>query len=362
MNKFILTIALLAFTIFIQAQNIGFSIDLNGTESTSSSYVYDITATNNGGASENIALYQIKIYFETAEVANPAYTKDPDGTLGWDTSFDTSPDILAASNPAVPTDHDMSIEISATDANFAGTDLASGASAVVGRLAFDAMPGAIDATSAIYFGTNPETDAALLYNDNSFVTSYPITNAQPQQALPVEISSFEVTKRGEKSAELVWVTQSEQNASHFEIERSYTGADFEYVGSVEAMGESKETVSYDYIDRTIELNTNQNTIVYYRLKVMDNDGSFEYTDVKNISFETEDVEVVVHPNPTADYVVLNSDAAITGVSIFDIDGKLLVDNLPYEGKVDFTSLNSGMYNVMIHTENGNFLKSIVKID
>ncbi len=180
-------------------------------------------------------------------------------------------------------------------------------------------------------------------------------------ALPVEISSFDVIKRNESSAELLWNTESEQNASHFEIERAYDGINFEYLGTVQATGESSSTVSYDFLDRTIQLSGNK-TIVYYRLKAVDNDASFEYSEIKNVDFAGDDVEVVVHPNPTADYVTISVGLEITGVTIFDIDGKILRDNLPYDGKVDLTSLNTGMYNIIVHTQGGDFLKPVIKID
>ncbi len=181
-------------------------------------------------------------------------------------------------------------------------------------------------------------------------------------ALPIEISSFDVTKRGERSAVLNWTTSSEQNASHYEIERSYNGSAYDYVGSVTAVGESKELVHYDFVDQQIDLSSTQNTMVYYRLKMLDNDGSYEYSEVKVIEFEARDIDVEVSPNPTADFIQLHSTAAITGVTIYGINGQILQDNIAYDGKLDFTNFQNGMYKIVVFTENGTFVKSIVKID
>ena len=361
MKNIFYSLILLAGCVSMNAQDLTFDAILNTTESTATSYAYDIIATNSGAVTENIATYQLKIYYEDAEVTSPVFTTDNDGDLGWGTSFDAPPVIAAASNPSVPTTHDMSIEVAATDDAFLGTDMVAGAQVLLGRITFTASPGDIDGTSAIYFGTNPETDGALFYAGNDFA-NHEITNDSPTQLLPIELSSFEVAKRGEDAASLTWTTETEVNASHFEVEKSYTGASFTNVGEVKAEGESKTSQDYGFIDSDVELIPNQVTIVYYRLKMVDNDGAYEYSEVKSVEFEVRNVELEIHPNPTTDFITVTADSKITGITIVDVDGKIIRDNVNYESKLDLTNLTSGMYKVLISTENGEFIKSVVKLD
>lgn len=208
-------------------------------------------------------------------------------------------------------------------------------------------------------GTNPSTTLRL-------ATGTSLDPGTIQDALgallPIELAEFEVSKRGENASLLEWMTVSEVNASHFEIERSYDAQNFDYLGYVNAQGESKEAVSYQFIDSDFQLSQTASNIIYYRLKMVDNDGSFEYSEVKLLRFDNDDFEVGVHPNPTADFITIDSDSEIKGITILDIDGKIISDNIPYTGKVDLTSLSAGMYKILISTENGNFLKSVVKVD
>jgi hypothetical protein len=87
--------------------------------------------------------------------------------------------------------------------------------------------------------------------------------------LPVELLYFEGTKYKTFNS-LKWATASEQNSSHFDIERSEDGENWKTIGSKSAAGNSQTKINYSHLDSYI----NQNN-VYYRLLQYDIDGKFE---------------------------------------------------------------------------------------
>jgi hypothetical protein len=89
---------------------------------------------------------------------------------------------------------------------------------------------------------------------------------------PVELLSFTGRKVADH-ASLMWVTASEKNSSYFSIEKSDDAINFSEIGTVKAQGNSDNIVNYTFDDNHF------NGTAYYRLKIIDQDGTFEYSDV-----------------------------------------------------------------------------------
>jgi hypothetical protein len=87
---------------------------------------------------------------------------------------------------------------------------------------------------------------------------------------PVELLYFTVKEEGNNAA-LRWSTASEKNSSYFSIEKSNDGINFSEIGTVNARGFSSNLVTYGYEDRQFYSTS------YYRLKMVDIDGSYEYS-------------------------------------------------------------------------------------
>ena len=117
--------------------------------------------------------------------------------------------------------------------------------------------------------------------------------------LPVELLAFTAEPLGNKNALLQWTTASEINNSHFDVERSYDGRTFEGVGKVAGNGNSQHHIEYSYTDASVS--KVQNT-VYYRLKQVDFDGAYEYSDIRVVRFDAvgNDMQLVAYPNPMND--------------------------------------------------------------
>jgi hypothetical protein len=97
--------------------------------------------------------------------------------------------------------------------------------------------------------------------------------------LPVTLAQFNGYLQN-NTVLLKWKTSTEENASHFEIERSVNGAPFQKIGTVNAKGDGSITADYSFID-----NGPQPVSNVYRLKVVDKDGTFFYSTLVNIKLE-----------------------------------------------------------------------------
>ena len=124
---------------------------------------------------------------------------------------------------------------------------------------------------------------------------------------------------------LDWATTNEQNSKKFDVERSLNGTSFSRIGYVNAAGNSNQTNTYQYTDYDIDrLNS---TIMYYRLKQIDIDGKFKYSQIVRLNYKEKNVvNSIVYPNPTKGSVtILVGDQALVGsvAALYDINGRLL---------------------------------------
>lgn len=175
--------------------------------------------------------------------------------------------------------------------------------------------------------------------------------------LPVEFMSVKAINTN-SGVEIYWGTASEKDNSHFEIERLSSG-DWLSVGRVEGSGNSKDVVFYDFLDENAP-----NGIVYYRIKQVDFDGMYDYSDVvtvDNRSFSTK-----LWPNPSkgsATLVISSADYSKGFVQVHDTKGVLIEQ---FEAQVNQSisigdNYETGLYIISIwngsHLEKLKFIKN-----
>ena len=139
-------------------------------------------------------------------------------------------------------------------------------------------------------------------------------------ALPVELLNFEVAKVGDVS-ELSWLTASETNNDFFAIERSVDGVNFEEIGTVDGNGTTTSTSYYSFTDQSPVEGVN-----YYRLRQVDYDGSYEYSDIKWVEFSGSEGAISVFPNPFKNEIQVNMEVAEAGqveLRLTDVVGRVI---------------------------------------
>lgn len=163
------------------------------------------------------------------------------------------------------------------------------------------------------------------YNGKYMHVRFTAAASNSGTTLPVTLSSFEGTAKG-GNALLTWTTLSEINNLGFDVERSVDGKSFEKAGFVKGAGNSNQELSYSMIDGDAFAKAGVNTL-YYRLKQLDVNGRYEYSNVVVVSSEAENANgLSVFPNPFSnEYTVSFSAKTETSATIemLDIQGKLV---------------------------------------
>jgi hypothetical protein len=167
--------------------------------------------------------------------------------------------------------------------------------------------------------------------------------------VPVELTSFTADNKG-NIVELKWRTATELNNSGFQIERSSDNSSFYKIGFVPGFGTTTESKDYAFKDESTA-----NGIYYYRLKQIDFDGSFSYSDVVNLDLEVPDQFSLSqnYPNPFNPSTRINFSLPVDAkvkVKIFNSIGEV-IDNAADGNftagfhEINFSGLNlsSGVY-------------------
>ncbi len=178
-------------------------------------------------------------------------------------------------------------------------------------------------------------------------------------SLPVEMVFFTAENKANK-IELNWQTATEINNDFFEVQRSFDGKVFEVIGLVEGNGNSMASIDYSFNDYSPLAGES-----YYRLRQVDYDGAFEYSEVVRIVRE-EGSDLVAVPNPTQSQ---NIKLRLSGfhpeqkvqVTIFDLQGRRYYQAI--HNPSDFNRalpidqhLNSGIY--IVNVKQGNISKKV----
>jgi len=209
--------------------------------------------------------------------------------------------------------------------------------------------------------TAPITSSSFVPTANQWVTfSYSL-----EEIVPVELISFTADVIN-NSVLLKWSTASETNNYGFEIQRSYNGSDFVTVGFVTGAGTSPNRNNYSYNDK-LQLTGE----VYYRLKQIDFNGAYSYSEIVYVVFEKpfEFKLYQNYPNPFNPYTIVNysmGEKQPVIIKLYDISGqeiKTLVNEVKEPGNysinIDASSFASGVY--LVRMISGSF-SSVKKIN
>lgn len=146
------------------------------------------------------------------------------------------------------------------------------------------------------------------------------------QPLPVELKQFTVRKLPQDVVLAEWVTASEYNADRFELEVARGNTDFQAgrytrLGEVPSQGNSDLEQRYQWTDNE----PGKSGVRYYRLKMIDQDGSIRYSAIRPLVFNNE-IQWVVTPNPSNGQFSLNCQASpgeAIMVKVYDTKGQLI---------------------------------------
>jgi hypothetical protein len=223
-----------------------------------------------------------------------------------------------------------------------------------------------DNSSSPWVNVETLSGVSILRNE-PFITVTGLTSfsdftigSDASNSLPVELVSFTGSRTNE-GVQLRWKTASEQNNAGFEVERKDDGSTWLTLGFVRGAGTTTETQSYTFLDRSASGK------VHYRLKQIDFDGQFEYSNVIEVDAALPETFVLEqnYPNPFNPTTVIAYQLPVTSMvslKVYDMLGRevaILINKQQQAGRYAYTlnALNwaSGVY--FYRLQAGNFVQS-----
>jgi len=168
---------------------------------------------------------------------------------------------------------------------------------------------------------NATNNTASLSRGDGFGDLYAMDNTL--ERLPVQLVSFTARSLA-NSVMLQWETTTEENNSHFSVQRSTDGINFTDMALIEGQGTTSNIHNYQFADRFPASGRS-----YYRLKQVDFNGQFEYSEVVSVVYENTmpELSAVVYPNP-----VLSNEMVSFNITGFDSDLAFKVNIVDQQGQ------------------------------
>jgi hypothetical protein len=137
-----------------------------------------------------------------------------------------------------------------------------------------------------------------------------------KSALPLNLLSFSGVMH-DNLVDLKWKSEQEYNFSHFNIQRSFNGIEFTNIAAVNGSG-TAYVRDYNYTDK--DLSTHSTQQVFYRLQLMDTDGSFTYSKILRFDFKPVSSQFTLYPNPASNQISLSFNQEVGGNTQITITG------------------------------------------
>lgn len=276
--------------------------------------------------------------------------------LSWKSGNGNRRIVIAKAGSAVNTFPVDTFAYTANGTFASGTNLGNNCYVVYNGTGSSCTITGLNNTTVYYF-------AVVEYNGVSNITNYNTTGflASSQVSLPVKWLSFNADLYNEQSVLLNWQTASEQNNAWFETERSIDMVSWQTVDKQKGAGTSNRIHTYSTIDNITALSHAPN--IYYRIKQTDVNGNYTYSEVKEVTINTnQNISVEVNPNPFQSSLGLNITLPTQqivkiavknglGINVATFEKEVKTDN-QYIQLDDLQSLPSGIYLVQIEHSYG----------
>lgn len=215
-----------------------------------------------------------------------------------------------------------------------------------------------------YNGTVAVTNAAYNYPTNYTLTNQAFrftSNCGPACIiLPVKLMSFSVNSDNSFNV-LNWSTSTEVNNDYFSVEYSTDMVNFYELGKVDGAGNSNVVRSYQFVDNAI-----YDEVVYYRLKQVDFDGVYSFSDIVAVN-RMEEGDVSIYPNPAKEALFLDINSKKEEqftIRFVNVLGAVVQENIvvnkgtnTYQSK-EFKQLQTGIYFVQLLNAKNETIKNL----
>jgi len=202
---------------------------------------------------------------------------------------------------------------------------------------------------------------SFTFDNNGLGKAYTFNYTSCAITLPVTLVEFKGQSVG-KVVALNWISSMEDDLSAYELQRSNDGINYQPIAVTVAKGNLHN--EYQYTDQHPVTGMN-----YYRLKMIDRDGKFAYSNIVAVKFtEILSGDIIVAPNPVVSDLRIRTENLNKGVYRFDLlnpGGQLMLrswvnisesSQVKSIGQVD--QLNAGIYWLSVYDQTNNRIKTI----
>ncbi len=183
-------------------------------------------------------------------------------------------------------------------------------------------------------------------------------------ALPLSLASIKAYQSG-TGIKLDWATSTEINTDKFIVEKSTDGVSFNAIGTVAAKGNSNSLSNYTLFDAAPFVGNN-----YYRLKMLDKDGSYTYSAILKVAIGKIKTEVVIAPNPVKgnqlNIQFSNFERGTFSINVYNNAGQLVMNKtISHDGGSSSqvlqlpSQIKTGTYQVQITGNSTKVTKTII---
>ena len=165
----------------------------------------------------------------------------------------------------------------------------------------------------------------LLFGGYSIGAYNDVWEFTPSSTLPLRLLTFN-GRLQEKTVLLQWISENERSFSHYEVERSIDGREWKKMQNVKCKMQNGRN-EYGYEDDINGLRSEVSRL-YYRLKMLDNDGKYSYSNVVEIRLSFYN-SFSIYPNPASTSVQLQFGKGVNGkaeVEVRDMSGKVVMSD------------------------------------
>ena len=192
-----------------------------------------------------------------------------------------------------------------------------------------------------FFGTNTTQAFTLDYGQDDLTVDAGFYDL----ALSVDLLTFDAKLSG-NDVEVTWTTLNEANSDYYVVERSYEStSDFVDIGMVDAFGNFRGTLDYQFDDHLFQSGT-----YYYRLRSVDQSGSFKHSKIVGVDLTDEIAigNIEIYPNPTSGLINFTAEGTLSGidmVTVYDARGIMVRSKTNHSPDlmIDLGDLISGVY-------------------
>lgn len=174
--------------------------------------------------------------------------------------------------------------------------------------------------------------------------------------LPIELLNFDATVIDNKYVQCDWKTGSENNNDYFEVERSADGLNWGPVDKISGTGNSSSLSNYSIND-----STPYSGVSYYRLKQVDFNGQFSYSQTRSVVLKIDN-KLLLYPNPANIIIRVEGPLKeINNISVYNMLGQDLTNQISFSlnnniATLELTSLSAGYYCIKTLTQTITFVK------